>query len=200
MTPEARQGVHEATLAVAARTGFAFSVEEVARAAGVSRATLYRAFPGGRDQLITDAVRWEVGRFFSLVHEAVHTQQGLGAQLEAALVEGHHRLVDHEVLQVLLRRDPHQLVAELEPAVRVVADGLQHYLVSLLHREQLAPGVEAEEAAEYLARLFLAYLAHGGTWDLEDREQVHRLVTTQFVAGILAPPGATDVTSPPGSR
>ncbi len=200
MNPETRERVHEATLEAAARSGFGFSVEDVAHAAGVSRATLYRAFPGGRDQLITDSVRWEVGRFFSLIHESVHTRDGLGAQLEAALMEGHRRLVDHEVLHILLRRDPDQLVAELDAAVRIVAEGLQGYLASLLRSEALAPGVAVDEAAEYLARLFLTYLGHGGSWNLEDPGQVQRLVASQFVGGILATPDATDVTSPPGSR
>ena len=37
------------------------SLEDVATEAGLSRATLYRWFAGGRDQLITETVAWETG-------------------------------------------------------------------------------------------------------------------------------------------
>ena len=40
------------------------TVEDVADASGVSRATIYRVFPGGKDELLRDTVGWEMDRFF----------------------------------------------------------------------------------------------------------------------------------------
>jgi AcrR family transcriptional regulator len=183
-----RERLHEAMLSCAARDAFRFSVEDVAHEAGLSRATVYRYFPGGKDQLIADGVAWEVGRFFTRIHASVQSESDLAAQLEQALRWGHRLLGEHEVLQRILREDPEQFIANLEEPMAQVRSGLEAYVASLLAREPLAPGVEIEEAAEYLARLYLTYISHAGPWDLEDPAQVRRLVRTQFVAGILAPP------------
>jgi AcrR family transcriptional regulator len=152
----------------------------------VSRATVYRYFPGGKDQLIADGVAWEVGRFFTRIHAAVQDEPDLTAQLEQALIQGHRLLDEHEVLHRILREDPEQLLATLEGPMGQVRTGLEVYVASLLAREPLAEGVDVDEAAEYLARLFLTYLSYAGPFDLEDPAQVHRLVETQFLAGILA--------------
>ncbi len=41
------------------------TVDDVAREAGVSRATVYRAFPGGRDEILGAVVDTEMARLFS---------------------------------------------------------------------------------------------------------------------------------------
>lgn len=187
MTEEIRERLHEAVLACAAREAFRFSVEDVAHEAGVSRASVYRYFPGGKDQLIADSIAWEVARFFARIHAAVMDEPDLGAQLERALVEGHRAMGEHEVLSHILREDPERLIVGLEGVMGQVRDGIQAYLASLLRHEDLAPGVDIDEAAEYLARLYLTYLGHAGTCNLDDPVQVRRLVDTQFVGGILAP-------------
>ena len=43
------------------------TADDIARAAGVSRATLYRAFPGGKDVAFEALLRHELGRFFARV-------------------------------------------------------------------------------------------------------------------------------------
>ena len=40
------------------------TVDDVAAASGVSRATIYRIFPGGKDEVLRDTVGWEMDRFF----------------------------------------------------------------------------------------------------------------------------------------
>jgi AcrR family transcriptional regulator len=52
---------------VAERGLGALTVEAVAVRAGSSRATVYRHFPGGRDELIDRTIRREVRRFFDTV-------------------------------------------------------------------------------------------------------------------------------------
>jgi AcrR family transcriptional regulator len=173
-------------LSCAARDAFRFSVEDVAQEAGLSRATVYRHFPGGKEELIADGVAWEVGRFFTRVHAAVQHEPDLESQLEQALVQGHRLLEEHEVLHRILREDPEQFLANLEAPMHQVRSGLEVYVASLLARESLASGVDIEEAAEYVARLYLTYLTHGGPFDLDDPAEARRLVRTQFLAGILA--------------
>lgn len=180
--------MHEATLACAARSAFRFSVEDVATEARVSRATVYRYFPGGKEQLIADGIAWEVGRFFTALSSEVERAPDLTGKVEVALLAGRHRLDDHTVLRQLLAEDPDRLVSTLEPPVEAMMVGIHAYLVSLLEHEELAGGVDIDEAAEYLARLFLSYLGHTGPWDIDDPDQLRRLVRTQFVGGILASP------------
>lgn len=60
------------------------SADDVARRAGISRATLYRRFPGGKSQLIQQVMARDMRRFLGEVDAAV---SGLPS-LEEQLVEG----------------------------------------------------------------------------------------------------------------
>ena len=54
----------DAVMACVDRNGLhSFALEDVAGEADLSRATIYRHFPGGRTQLINDTVTREVARF-----------------------------------------------------------------------------------------------------------------------------------------
>ena len=71
MAIDSRQRTIEATYACVARRGIAkTTVEDVAREAGISRATVYRAFPGGRDELIDATISWAVLDFFAWAYKA----------------------------------------------------------------------------------------------------------------------------------
>src|ERR1700694_6273031 len=41
------------------------TVEDVVKESGVSRATVYRQFPGGRDELLLETVGWEISNYFT---------------------------------------------------------------------------------------------------------------------------------------
>ena len=183
---EIRERLHEAMLTCAGRSAFRFSVEEVAVEAGLSRATVYRYFPGGKDQLIADGVRWEVGRFFSRVADEVAHERDVSSKIATALVVGRHLLDEHDVLRLLVSEDPEGLFEQLVEVMPVMADGIRMYVAELLVQEELAEGVHVGEAADYVARLYLSYLGYSGEVDIDDPEQVRHLVSTQFVGGLLA--------------
>lgn len=182
---ETRWRILEATLECALESGFNFSVEQVARTAGCSRATIYRYFEGGKDDLVSQAISWEVGRFFSAIEREVRDEADLTRKIERALTYGRDSLDHHAVLQKILSEEPDRLLPELELTMPVVVAAIQTYLLTLLEGEALAPGVQPREAAEYLTRMFLTYLGTQGSWDLSDPAEVDRLVRTQFLAGIL---------------
>ena len=76
-----------------ARDGIAkVTVEGVAREAGVARATIYRTFPGGRDELVAAAVSWEVGDFFAGLALEIGPVDDVATLLERGLVAGRRRL------------------------------------------------------------------------------------------------------------
>ena len=62
------------------------TVEDVARApSGVSRATVYRLFPGGRDELLRETVAWEMARFFAQLGTELGPTPDFETFLERAL-------------------------------------------------------------------------------------------------------------------
>jgi AcrR family transcriptional regulator len=180
-----RERIFEATYACIARYGIGkTSVEDAARQARVSRATVYRHFPGGKDELIRETIAWEVARFFRRLADALAGIDDLPGLLEEALVFAHRAVEEHAVLQRVLATEPERLLPELTVEAQRVLSLIKAFLLPYLEREQLRPGVAVPEAAEYIARMFLSHLAAQGGWDLTDRTQVSTLVRTQFLAGL----------------
>src|SRR5271169_1891586 len=69
----------DAALRCIARQGIAkTTLDDVAREAGCSRATVYRVFPGGKDGLMSAVADTEVARFFS----ALALRMGAASDLE----------------------------------------------------------------------------------------------------------------------
>src|SRR3954454_18967781 len=89
------------------------TIEDVAREAGLSRATVYRTFPGGRDELIRDVVAWQIGEFFSALAASVAAGDGVEEGVEVALVEAHRAVGEHALLQKLLLTERDRLVPTL---------------------------------------------------------------------------------------
>jgi AcrR family transcriptional regulator len=185
-----RLRVVRATYECVARWGFSkTTVEDAAREASVSRATLYRAFPGGRDELFAAVVAWENARFFGRLYDEVREAATLEEVMELGLVFAHRDIREHQVLQRVLETEPDLLL----PKLTVEAAGTQRMIAAFLEpylaRERLAPGVDVTEAADFLARMALSYISAPGSWDLTDRAQVARLVRGELLGGVL-PPGS----------
>ena len=185
MNPEVRERLLQATYDCVARWGLAkTTVEDAAREAGVSRATVYRYFPGGRDELIAAVVGWEYARFFRRLYDEVSDADTLEEVMERGLVFAHRTLVEHEVLQRILTTEPEillpRLTIEANQTHTLVAAFLRPYLL----RHGMAEGADLELAADFLARMVLSYIASPGRWDLEDPEQVALLVRCELLAGI----------------
>lgn len=196
-----RDRVLAAVVACAGRVGLArTTVDEVAREAGVSRASIYRWFPGGRDQLIDEGVTWEVGRFLGRLSEAVAGEPDLRSRLVRALAFGHRAIAEHAVLQRLLATEPGGLLPQLQQTAPLVLALLREELARQVAAEpRLRPGVDPEEAGDWLARMVLSFLVEQGRWDLTDDAEVARLVATQLLAGIVLPEGAAGGAGGPGA-
>ena len=173
-----RERILEATYACVARYGLAkTTVEDVARAARLSRATVYRYFPGGRDQLMREVVAWETGRFFGRLAEAVAGAPDFAALLEEALVFAHRAVV--------LQTEPERLLPQLTVESERTLTFIRRFLLPYLEREDLSAGVAPDQAADYVARMLVSFIANQGRWDLTDRAQVARLVRTELLAGVI---------------
>lgn len=189
---DAREAVLAGAYTVVARVGLAkLTLDDVARESRVSRATIYRLFPGGRDQLLREAVGWEMNNFFSRLADAVAAEPDLAARFEAALAFAHRSVREHAVLQRVLATEPDYLLPLMTLEQHRVLGYITAYLRPLLSADadagRLRPGVDVEHAADHLARMVLSLIGTPGRWDLEDPAQVHDLVQTELLGGVLRP-------------
>jgi AcrR family transcriptional regulator len=186
VAPSVRERLFEAALALVQEEGLdGLTVDDVAKAAGVSRATVYRHLPGGRAQLIGETVAWEVGRFLDRATVAADAAEGLDGRLEAFLVTSRHAVDEHEVLQRVLEHDREEVLPSLGEVLPIVVGVLRAWLVPQLAAERLRPGQTVDGAADYLARMLVSFLGSPGGWDLDDPAERARLVHTELLAGVL---------------
>ncbi|MEY2418645.1 MAG: hypothetical protein QOG90_1325 [Actinomycetota bacterium] len=179
----------QATFACVARYGIAkTTVEDVAREAGVSRATVYRQFPGGKDQLIGDTIRWETARFFAELALAIEHAPDFETTLEEAIVFARGALKQHAVFQKVLETEPDLLLPRMSVDDSLVRAMVATFVKTHLEPEagRLAAGLTVDQVADHVSRLLLSFFNAEGSWDLTDREQVNVLVRTQLLAGVFA--------------
>ena len=153
---------------------------------GCPGATVYRYFPGGRDQLIGDVVTWEVGRFFARLPTRSPAPPTSRTLLEEALVFAHRAVEEHEVLQKVL--------ADRARPAAAAADGRRQPGARRSSRAfaDAVPGARAAAAGRRRRRrpptTWPAWScptsATQGRWDLTDRAQVDAWSAPQFLAGV----------------
>lgn len=169
-----RQGVQRTTL------------DQIAQEAGVSRATVYRTFPGGKDAVLAAVAETEAARFFSALAVAMGEAHDLEGVLVAGMVTAARRLSDHAALAYLVEHEPGVVLPLL------AFDGLDRLLEAAVgfcapfFGRWLAPD-QAARAAEWAVRIVVSYLASPGEGaDLTDPDDARHLVGTFVIPGIQA--------------
>jgi AcrR family transcriptional regulator len=187
---EPRERVLVATYACVARFGMGkVTVDDVVKESGVSRASIYRLFPGGKDQLLRETVGWEMSRFFTRLADQVSDAPDFASLVERGLVFAHRSLVEHEVLQKVLVTEPDRLLplltVEQDRVVRYVTAFLLPYLERERQAGRVRAGLDVERAADHVARMILSLISSPGRWDLADPDALRRLVRGELLGGIL---------------
>src|SRR5436309_2411027 len=112
-TPEVEAKVVEGALRSIARFGLAkLTIDDVAREAGISRATLYRYFPG-RGAVLVAVVRSETDRLERGLDEALGETTTLAEALGAVAGFGARAFAGHPALQHLLATEPGAVLPHL---------------------------------------------------------------------------------------
>ncbi len=181
MTP-AETRILDATKACCERWGIAkVSVDDIAAQAGVSRATLYRMFPGGKD-VVFDALRVrELEQFFTELKRGVVGATDLEDLLVRAVVVATHELKSDRHLAIMLASEPGDTLAQL------TVQGLPRIIrmASMFLAPLVEPYLGRERAArlvELLSRLVISYfLAPSEHVDLGDAESACHFVRTQIL-------------------
>jgi AcrR family transcriptional regulator len=153
-----RDRLLDAALAVVARRGLArLSLDAVARAAGLSRQTVYRHF-GSRDGLVTAVILREEEAFLTLVRDAAARHGDPRPAMEAALAAGLRAARDHPLLDRLLRDEPAALLPYLTTSGGPVLSAARPAIEDLLAERlpHLSPS-QVQRAAEATTRLFISF-------------------------------------------
>ena len=165
-----------------ARQGIAkTTVDDIARAAGLSRATAYRAFPRGKEGILAGVVETEVARLFSSLAVVMGEAADLEDVLVAGMVASARWLRGHQALCYLLEHEPGAVLPYItfggfDRVMRVASDLAAPFFARWLEPEQ------ASRAAEWGVRIVMAYTSDLSPHaDLTDPADTRALVRT-FVA------------------
>jgi AcrR family transcriptional regulator len=195
-----RVRIIDATLDCLARHGTSkTTVDDIARRAGVSRATVYRAFPGGRDEVLSAVVDTEMARLFSALGVCLGEADDLADALVAGIVEASTRVCGHAALNYLVQHEPEVVLGHLafDESNRLLATA-SHFTAPFLAR-WMSP-MEAGRVAEWATRIVLTYaIAPSPQMDMTDPHRARHLVETFVLPGIralhgVAKPATIDIT------
>lgn len=144
------------------------TVDDIAAEAGISRATLYRMFPGGRDNLFEALRRQETEDFFVRLSESLTGATSFENLIVRSVVNSTSALHDDEHLRLMLASEPgevvHDLTVEGLPVIlRVATDFLTPWFAPHIGEARSA------ELAEWLSRVVISYFLAPSTYhDLAD--------------------------------
>jgi AcrR family transcriptional regulator len=181
--PDLRNKVCEATLTCFARVGVAkTTLDDVAREARCSRATVYRYFPG-KQPLINALVGREARRMSDAVIAAADDEATLADAAVAALVTGARLLLDHDALRYVLAVEPELLVPYLsfEWGDALLAAASRHLAPAF---ERFLDTERSLRLAEWLVRIGLSYLCSPEAGDVVDEIRVRALVEEFILPGL----------------
>jgi AcrR family transcriptional regulator len=146
----------DAALRLVARYGLAkLTLDDVAREAGCSRATLYRYYPG-KQALLAAVVATETARLRAGLDEAMGEVTTLEEALRAAAGFGAREFAGHAALQFLLAYEPgsvlpHLCFAGADRLLALMSEAVAPHLGRFL------PTLAARRVGEWLARIVLSY-------------------------------------------
>jgi AcrR family transcriptional regulator len=161
------------------------TVDDIAGEAGCSRATIYRLFPGGRDNLFEALRAREHAEFFTALDAHLAGADSLENLVVRGLVAATRALRDDEHLRLVLATAPGETVNDL------TVEGLPQIAASAA--AYLGPwfapyvGDRSDELAEWLSRIVVSYfLAPSPFHDLAD-ETSATAFTRRFVLPAFDP-------------
>jgi AcrR family transcriptional regulator len=163
---EARERVLDAAEECFTRFGVSkTTVEDVARAAGISRATVYRYFSDGRDEIILGVVVRETDRYLTRLSGRLARQSGLAdavVEYISTTVQSARR--EERLGRLFTMSEIGTTSRLLEAGSDVLFQRCVDFWRPHLERwaDQVRPGLDPAETAEHLLRIVLSLLTVDG--------------------------------------
>ncbi|MDP1818490.1 MAG: TetR/AcrR family transcriptional regulator [Acidimicrobiales bacterium] len=152
-----RRDILAATMRCLARWGLSkTTLDDIAREAGCSRATVYRLFPGGKDNLLRHLVADEVAHFFSSIADRLDSAADIEDLLVEGLTEALRQLREHPALGFLLEHEPTTVLPH-------PASGAMAHMVASAgafvepHLTRWLEPPHAQRVADWTVRMALSY-------------------------------------------
>lgn len=148
-------------------------MNEIARAAGCSRATLYRYFEN-RDALHTAYVHREAHRVFEDIGEGLNSAEDPGAQIVEGVLASLRRVRESPALSSWFAPDQRPIGGEMAERSEVIRARTEAFLSAL--------GIEdVERRARWLVRIMVSLLVFPGHDEADERAMLE-----EFVLPVLA--------------
>lgn len=152
------------------------TINDVCETANVSRATLYRAFPGGKEVMLEALRVRETETFFTTLRAHAEGETTLEDTIVRCMVVATTELRSDQHLALMLAAEPNEVLSQLTVQgmpriVRVATAYLMPLLQPHLSRD------EAAELVEVLARMVISYfLAPSRQYDFGNESQARAFV------------------------
>ena len=157
------------------------TIEDIAKAAGVSRATLYRMFPGGKDVLYEALRVRELEDFFTRLSAHLDGASDFEDLLVRCVVHATHELRSDQHLSLMLASEPGETLGQLTVdgvprIIRVATAFLAPLVDGYLSRR------DGARLVELLSRLVISYfLAPSDQVDLGEPDSARTFIQTYIL-------------------
>lgn len=169
--------VLDAALACSHRLGFSkVTIDDICRESGVSRASVYRLFPGGRDVLFEALRVRELHQFFDEVLAEVNGATTVESMMVRSVVTATSLLQADEHLAMMLSSEPGEALGQLTAAglpriIRMATEALAPQLEPLIGQSA------ATRLIDLVVRLTVShFLSPVDSVDLNDAESAYQFL------------------------
>lgn len=181
--------IRAATLTCVGRWGVSkTTLDDIARTAGCSRATIYRTFPGGKDTVLLATFAGETATFFAELAVAIDATDSLEDLLVVALSMACREITSDPVISYLCEHEPEAIMPYVSfEGLDPLLDWARGFAVP--HLERFVDADTASTLGEWIARVVLSYsFERDGVLpvDLADVEAARRFVRTYVLPGLGA--------------